>query len=366
MKKAIVIGGGVCGATAAYLLAKEGWQVKLFEKNDYLGGGIRTFFNGGHPYTIGPRPLYTPYEKVYKYLNEFIPVKPFKLFLNTYVERDGQFYSFPIHQDDIEQMPDKETIKKELATQAPITPEMNFEEYYTASVGKSLYDKFINEYSKKMWGVKSNTELTDFAWSLKGMALKTGSKQVRDDLIHAHPVNKDGYNQYFERIKGRFECNLNCTIEAYDVEKKAIKVQGEWQSGDILVSTTSIDLLMNYCYGELKYIGREMMTLVLPVEQVVPDPVMYLHYPNEEIFTRVVEYKKLYRYKSPHTLLGIEIPSFKNKMYPYPIKAEREKAQKYLDHLPAGVYSMGRMGRYVYDNIGEVIMQAFELVEKVK
>ena len=34
-------------------------------------------------------------------------------------------------------------------------------------------------------------------------------------------------------------------------------------------------------------------------------------------------------YKSSSSLIGIESPSFKNKLYPYPIKGEMEKAEKY-------------------------------------
>ena len=366
MKKAIVVGGGVCGCTAAYLLSKDGWDVTLFEKEKCLGGGIRTFFYGSHPYTFGPRPLYTPYEKVYKFLNKFIPVKPFKLYLNTFIERDGQFYSFPIHKDDIPKMPDAGSIYKELEERPEIKGKMDFEEYYTKSVGKTLYDKFINNYSKKMWAIKSNKELEDFQWSLKGVALKTGTKQVRTDLIVAHPTNIDGYNRYFDIISREFKVKLNCNIQKFDVEKRGIQVNDKWLYADILVSTTSIDSLFDYCYGELKYIGRDFIKLVLPVKQVIPNPIIFLHYPNDEMFTRVVEYKKLYRYKSATTLLGMEIPSFNNKLYPYPIKKERERAKKYMDSLPKNVFSIGRKGRYVYDNIGEVVMQGFELIEKLR
>ena len=42
VKKAIVIGAGVAGLTAAYYLEKEGYSIDLIEKSDQIGGRIKT------------------------------------------------------------------------------------------------------------------------------------------------------------------------------------------------------------------------------------------------------------------------------------------------------------------------------------
>jgi len=52
-----VIGGGVSGLTAAYLLAQAGEQVTLFEADDRLGGHADTHLvaaEGGHQYRSTP------------------------------------------------------------------------------------------------------------------------------------------------------------------------------------------------------------------------------------------------------------------------------------------------------------------------
>ena len=54
--RALVIGGGFTGITAAFELGKnDKWEVDLVEKNRFLGAGNRTNFYHGHPYTFGPR-----------------------------------------------------------------------------------------------------------------------------------------------------------------------------------------------------------------------------------------------------------------------------------------------------------------------
>ena len=45
----------------------------------------------------------------------------------------------------------------------------NFEKYWISAIGPTLYKKFVDEYSKKMWGIDSNLELSaDFKWINRG------------------------------------------------------------------------------------------------------------------------------------------------------------------------------------------------------
>ncbi len=366
MKSAIVIGGGMSGCTISYLLSQNKWKVTLIEKEGYLGGGCRTFFYGGHPYTIGPRHLFTPYREPYEFINKFIPFRPLKHYLLSYVEQDKKFYSYPIHMDDVKTMPDYTKIKKELKTGPVPSKTKNFEEFWTYSVGKTLYDKFINNHTKKFWQIKSNTIITDFKATPKGATLQTGTRQCVPDYIIAYPIYSDGYNKYFDLCTENVDVKLNRPATEFDLEKKAVKTKNEWISADIIVSTIPPDILMNYCFGELVYIGRDFLKLVLPIEYAFPEHIHFVHYPGEEKFIRVVEYKKLTGHKSPYTLIGIEIPSFNNKMYPSQIRKEQDKAKKYLNAFPDNVFSIGRLGSYKYLGIDTIIIQAMELNKKLK
>jgi UDP-galactopyranose mutase len=82
-----------------------------------------------------------------------------------------------------------------------------------------------------------------------------------------------------------------------------------------------------------------------------------------------VEYKRFYKYRSPTTLLGLEIPVSSEeggKLYPLPILSEQAKAQKYLDAMPAGVFSIGLHGSYQYKlDIAPSFEQLFDLMEKI-
>lgn len=66
-KKAVVIGGGVAGLSAASYLAKGGFEVTLLEKNSSLGGRARQFAEQGFTFDMGPSWYWMPdvFEKFY-------------------------------------------------------------------------------------------------------------------------------------------------------------------------------------------------------------------------------------------------------------------------------------------------------------
>ena len=173
----------------------------------------------------------------------------------------------------------------------------NLEEYWISSVGQTLYNKFIDGYSKKMWQVEDNRQIDDFAWSPKGVALKEGSKEAWDTAISAYPYAVDGYDQYFELSTAEAKVMLNTQIEKFDLPNKTVVLKGEKKNYDIIVNTAPPDIVMNYAHGELPFIGREFHKFVLPVQFAFPENVYFLYYTGTEKFTRLVEYKKFTKTK---------------------------------------------------------------------
>jgi phytoene desaturase len=60
MKKIAVIGAGFAGLASAACLAKEGYDVTIFEKNDSAGGRARKFESGGFVFDMGPSWYWMP------------------------------------------------------------------------------------------------------------------------------------------------------------------------------------------------------------------------------------------------------------------------------------------------------------------
>ena len=64
MKKATIIGSGFTGCMFAMMLKSKNWDVTVIDKANFTGGGVRTFYHGGHPFTYGPRHFIGPEENI--------------------------------------------------------------------------------------------------------------------------------------------------------------------------------------------------------------------------------------------------------------------------------------------------------------
>ena len=369
VKKALVIGGGFAGCAASHLLKKRdnSWEIDLIEKADFLGAGNKTQYYGGHPYTFGPRHFLTQDVPVFEYLNNIIPIRrcPEHEFI-TYVQSDSNFYNFPINKQDIPLMPDKEKIKDELKQLSGVEKAMNFEEYWIASVGETLYKKFVYTYNKKMWQIDDNSEFDTFKWSPKGVALKNGPRAAWDIAISGYPYDPCGYDKFFDIATENTNVLLNTVIDVFDIPNKRVFFKGDWHKYDLIINTISPCTIFDEVYGELPFVGRDLIKFVLPSEFVFPKNVYFIYYAGGEPFTRLVEYKKFTHHKSPHSLIGMEIPSKNGRHYPLPMKRWQAVASKYHELQPDNVFSIGRAGSYRYGvDIDDCIRQAMDIVETI-
>lgn len=69
-KKVVIIGSGLSGLSAACYLAKEGYSVEIYEKNEAAGGRIRIFKEKGYTFDMGPSWYWMP-EVFEKFFNNF-------------------------------------------------------------------------------------------------------------------------------------------------------------------------------------------------------------------------------------------------------------------------------------------------------
>lgn len=368
--KAVILGGGLSGCVAANELGKKGIETIIIEKNAYLGGGCHTFFYGGHPYTEGPRPLAIKDGKAFDYINPIVKMRTFPVILDTYIEQDNKFYGFPIHWDDIQTMPDRDKILRELEDRPKVNTATNLEDGWLNAVGPTLYGKYIKTYTEKMWEVESNRIFEDFSWTVKGSPIQRGDRICRlasetESQLQAYPVEETGYNRFFDYCVRDSKVYLNTNIDKVDLEKREVYFGGATVQGDILISTIALDELMENCYGELRYMGRDFYKIVLPTEHIFEKDHQYMYYPNQEQFTRIVEYKNLTGHQADSTLLVMEIPSHSNRLYSYNIRSELDRAARYMSSLPNHVYAIGRLGTYQYLNINQCIDMVTELMDRL-
>jgi UDP-galactopyranose mutase len=368
MKTALVLGAGFSGCTAASLLTKAGFNVTVFEGDAHPGGGCWTRFYGGHPYTFGPRVFFSRDEAVIRQLTSYVEIREFYTRTWTFVARDGQLYHYPLQYADLPLMPDYSTIKAELSERDGKAPSVeDFEAYWLDAVGPTLYSKFVSSYSRKMWGVESNRQLTaSFEWVNRGTPIRDGDERLYTDQFQGYPRALTGYNIYFEKCLAGCELHFNCLVKRFDPDTRRIDtLHGEF-TGDVIVNTIYVDVLFGLEYGRLQFCGRQFVPLWLPTEHAFPQDVTWIHYSGEEEYTRVTEFKKITGYQASSTLLGIEIPAPRGRYYPVQSPTELRRYEQYVRLFPPNFYSIGRLGRFRYQGIPEAIREAIDAVEAIR
>ena len=96
----LVIGGGISGLTAAWLLKRQGLRVRLLEGASVAGGNIRTVEQGGFRMETGPHSFLGSSEYVWRLIEELGAANATEpasaIASNRYIYRDGALHPLPM------------------------------------------------------------------------------------------------------------------------------------------------------------------------------------------------------------------------------------------------------------------------------
>lgn len=366
-KKLLVLGAGFAGATVAHLL-KDTFEVTVVEAAAEPGGGCRTDWYAGHPYTFGPRIFFSRDEEVIATLTGLVPIRRFDTVSLSFAEADSAFYNYPLQWSDLPRMPDAERIHAELEERQGKPPSVDdFEAYWLDAIGPTLYDKFVEKYSRKMWGIASNRALSaSFEWVNRGTPIRDGDIRLYTDQFQGYPDAPDGYNGFFSRALAGTRFLPSTQVTAFDRERRVVHTTAGALSADIVVNTLPVDSLFRMTYGKLQYCGRTFLKIVLPVPNVLPDQVTWVHYSGGEPYTRITEFKKITGHQSPHTLIGVELPDERSRYYPVQSRPELLRFEQYKAMFPKDFFSIGRHGTFRYKGIPDAIRDALDVAKAVR
>jgi UDP-galactopyranose mutase len=133
-----------------------------------------------------------------------------------------------------------------------------------------------------------------------------------------------------------------------------------------MIYTGPVDSYFDYCYGKLPYRSLEFKHETHDVPVYQPAPV--INYPNEQLYTRVTEFKYLTGQEHAKTSIVYEFPRAQgDAYYPVPRKENTELYAKYkalADRTPK-VHFVGRLATYKYYNMDQIVAQALTTYGKM-
>jgi UDP-galactopyranose mutase len=155
--RALIVGAGFYGAVMARTLTDAGWRCLVVERQEHVGGHCHTEFVpevGCHRHVCGPHIFHTADPAIWEYAQRFAS---FNHFVNRLkVNHRGKLYSFPINLMTLYQLwgvsSPAEAAAALDARRIAVDEPANMEEWCLATIGREIYETFIEGYTTKQWG----------------------------------------------------------------------------------------------------------------------------------------------------------------------------------------------------------------------
>lgn len=302
-KKAIIIGAGPAGLTAAYkLLQNTDIKPIILESSDMIGGISKTIEYKGNRIDIGGHRFFSKNNDVMQLWDEILPLqgRPSKddIILNREIklsengpdpEKEDKvmlsrfrvsrilylhkFFDYPISLKarTFINMGFIRTMKAGfgyIGSSLHKRKETNLENFYINRFGKALYSMFFEKYTEKVWG-RHPSEI-DASWGaqrVKGLSLwktignalakpfrRKDSKKVETSLIESFYYPKKGPGQLYEVMAEKIismggEIHFNSNVIKINIKNNSISSiitsKGEEYKGDYYISSMPLKDLVN-------------------------------------------------------------------------------------------------------------------------
>ena len=362
----LVVGAGYAGSVVAERLASQcGLSSLVIDRRDNIAGNAYDYVDehGVLVHKYGPHIFHTNSEKVIAYLSQFTEWMPYEH--RVVADVAGKLLPMPINRTTINRLYDldlrtDDDVARFLESRAePCEYVRTSEDVVVSKVGRDLYEKFFRGYTRKQWQ-RDPSELHASVCARIPIRTNEDDRYFTDDFQN---MPRQGYTAMFERILDHELIEVSLET-AYEDVKDEIEF-------DHLVYTGPIDGFFGHRFGALPYRSLEFELINKPT----PDggyllPATSVNEPSEDVpYTRTTEYRWMTG-QTTHSssTVAVEYPRSEGDPY-YPIPRDDTRAlYKQYEALGAqlpDVTFVGRLARYQYLNMDQVVGQALATAEKL-
>jgi UDP-galactopyranose mutase len=356
----LIVGAGFAGSVLAERLATQAnKKVLIIDKREHIGGNAYDYYNNDgiliHKY--GPHIFHTNSKEVFEYLSQFTPWRPYEHKVLASVE--GQLVPIPINLNTINQLYGlnlcSADVEEFFAKRAEKVDRIRTsEDVVVSKVGRELYEKFFRGYTRKMWDLDPS-EL-DASVTARVPTRTNRDDRYFTDTYQAMPLH--GYTYMFQNMLSHKNIKIMLNTDYKDI----IDIMPYKN----LIFTGPVDEYFNYCYGKLPY--RSLEFKFETIDKEVFQPTGTVNYPNEQLYTRITDFKYLTGQVHPKTAIVYEFPKSEGDPYypvPRPENAELYKKYQQLASTMKNTYFVGRLATYKYYNMDQVVAQALTTFKKI-
>lgn len=383
-KEIVIVGTGFTGAYLARNLAEQGWNVKMLERRNHIGGQMYDKVDeetGCLVHEYGPHIFHTDDEDIWQWLNKFSKFTPFHLKTQVLFDSQQDWFvcSFGFHT--IEKLYDEKKAKEiisRLKSAYPGREKVTIPELLESK--DELIKEFVNTlweddykpYTAKQWGISPDEVDPDI---LKRVPVYMSYfDKIHNNKYEALP--SEGYTTLFDRILDHPNIDVQLSVDAMD----RIRIYGDKVLLDdkesIVVFTGAIDELFNYKHGELSYrsLTFEKEVTLNDKNTQVGDPCVDIYPDMKYGYTRITNFGKVpiqnhldYQISSKEYSHAFKLDSGLERYYPMNTAPDKIILEKYLKEIKnvKGLYLSGRLADYKYYDMDKALIAAREKLEVI-
>ncbi|MGY0635749.1 MAG: UDP-galactopyranose mutase [Paraglaciecola chathamensis] len=369
----IVVGAGFSGAVMAERFAsQQNKKVLVLEQRPHIAGNCYDYIDdtGITVHHYGPHLFHTNKEQVWQYLSQFTQWTPYEHKVLGSI--DGKLVPIPFNLNTLYQLypnvqaRDIESLLVEhygAGGRVPIL-ELRKSPYETLQqLAELVYEKFFVNYTTKQWGC-SPEDISPEVTARVPIVISRDDRYFHDKY---QAIPSQGYTQLIAKILNHNNIEVRLNTDATSLIRlndatKSVEFKGQEFNGKV-VFTGMLDQLFDYSDGELPYRSLQFDFQTLDTPEFQPNTTV--NYPNEHAYTRITEFKHIFKQGSDQTVIVKEYPQdydrndpIKNVPY-YPIfnQDNQQKFDQYKKRLAyfKNIISAGRLADYKYYNMDDAV-----------
>jgi protoporphyrinogen oxidase len=242
MRKTAVLGAGLSGLAAGYVLTKNGNPVTIFEAENSVGGASKTISFDGFRFDLGGHRFYSKKQEINSFIKKVMGEEITEVQRVSKIYLNGKMFNYPltIFNAFFHMGASKTTrilaeyFSRQIRNKMTSISDVSYKDWVTNRFGKTLAQFFFIDYGEKVWGIPTDKLSSDFAkqrirslslWGAIKNAMRRSAEKP-NTLIHRFYYPKLGFGRIAERLAeeiGNRSIRLNSSVEELKHSERRIE-----------------------------------------------------------------------------------------------------------------------------------------------
>jgi protoporphyrinogen oxidase len=186
-KETIILGGGLTGLSAGYVLTRAGLKAQVFESDSSVGGLSKTIEQNGFRFDLGGHRFFTKDTKTNAFITDLMDGELLSVHRTSKIYMRNRFFDYPLRPlnamfglgipTTLQIMTDYGLEKAQglIKERVPVS----LEDWVVSNFGRTMFDIYFREYSEKVWGIECSKISAEWvAQRIRGLSLAKAVKNA--------------------------------------------------------------------------------------------------------------------------------------------------------------------------------------------